>query len=47
MKRELGFRSCGERVKIYVSGMYNRAAARISSTPLLKRFRRGRPDRGR
>jgi hypothetical protein len=27
--------------------MFNRAAARISSTPLLKRFRRGRPDRGR
>jgi len=27
--------------------MFNRAAARISSTPVLKRFRRGRPDRGR
>jgi hypothetical protein len=37
----------GGRDKITPSGMFNRAAARISSTPLLKRFRRGRPDRGR
>jgi hypothetical protein len=40
-----GFLDLRSRVKLYLEKMRSRSA--ISDKPLLKRFRRGRPDRGR
>jgi len=45
--RSPDFPTSSLRARILLSAMFSRSAVRISSTPVLKRFRRGRPDRGR